>query len=1172
MRPIKLTVEGLNSFSTKQTIDFDKLSSRGVFGIFGKTGSGKSTILDAITLSLYGKVNRARVKTDFVNVKTKETIVVLEFEVQTQTGKKQYEVSRRFKLKKNGKEVDAFATLKQIVGDGIDVVAEGAFNVDAYILNLIGLSMDEFSKCIALPQGEFANFLKAKPNERIELIGNIFDLNEYGAPLWEKVKNRVVLLEKQELEKQSQKDMLGHITEEDVEFCKKDLDFKTSKLNAITEVISAKSQELSVLESIYLKVKNKSVLEKRLAELNFSKPRIERLKQELIVFKNNQEYVKLFSKHSELKQQRQELEQQIEFLKKAEAEKEFAQKETATKLKQVDELYAETIVKNVQTRTVIASCEENSFKLNGVKIQLQKLQNDKENIENQLTNSENEINLLTNKQKLLDEEILQIEKQIESLGEINDEKMFVLNEQIKILKSLDQELEQLKIDADNSFIEKNAVLEKLNEEVRNNTSAFEMACSKLGVCGEEQNFYSKLRDCDILNFEYEKTQFVLDVLNDEIHKLEVEISARKQNIESLDKQKDLLKLDLQQREQDLNQLTVAISKLDMEKEGFIGEHFLELLANEVKIGDECPICKSKVIQKALIRKADASGFYLEQKTLNNQKKQLLIVKQKLETEICSLSARVEFELGHIDFVNNKIRKLSQEKDSVLRKFVDINEQKEENFAKLQQNNQKTMQNLLKMIEINKKISQDNASLEIKKAEFGAYISTKKEFVKNVVDLQSFVLSSIAEKELQLLNYNNSAPQDLVQKRKENTLLQEQLQAKKEIREKLILDLNSANIKYLDLKHSLQNLQEKIEFFEIEQRKLVESIPQEFANIENYKEFLNKINDDELVLKNNKVELEKKYSLLVEEFNKITKQTGLIVQKYEFVCSSLEENEQILKQSKVLGLSIEKESELFSSEKQAEDAEREVENFATELVVCERDLKEIEDLLQTSNFNEDVFAQEKTVLSQKQQEKEDLIADIAKTNENLILKEKNFIEIKKLDFELEKIRKDLSVALELKDLIRGKQLEEFVAQEFIEYIVERASDKLQVLMEGRFDFICENNEFVIIDNFNDGEKRSVVTLSGGEIFVVSLSLALAISDSIIALSNRSFDFFFLDEGFGSLDGELCEVVVNSLYKLQSQNIVIGLISHVPELKEKIKNKIEVKKTEKDGSLVNYSFDF
>jgi len=79
------------------------------------------------------------------------------------------------------------------------------------------------------------------------------------------------------------------------------------------------------------------------------------------------------------------------------------------------------------------------------------------------------------------------------------------------------------------------------------------------------------------------------------------------------------------------------------------------------------------------------------------------------------------------------------------------------------------------------------------------------------------------------------------------------------------------------------------------------------------------------------------------------------------------------------------------------------------------------------------------------------------------------------------------------------------------------------------------------------------------------LALSISDAISSLSSRSMDFFFLDEGFGTLDAELCSVVISSLHKLESQNLTIGLISHVAELEESVKNKILVTK-DANGSKI------
>ena len=121
------------------------------------------------------------------------------------------------------------------------------------------------------------------------------------------------------------------------------------------------------------------------------------------------------------------------------------------------------------------------------------------------------------------------------------------------------------------------------------------------------------------------------------------------------------------------------------------------------------------------------------------------------------------------------------------------------------------------------------------------------------------------------------------------------------------------------------------------------------------------------------------------------------------------------------------------------------------------------------------------------------------------------------------------------------------------------------MTGQYNLKFENKEFFVEDNFNDGEVRPASTLSGGETFVISLSLALSMSEAISMLSSRTMDFFFLDEGFGTLDSELCLTVVSTLNKLESKHLKIGLITHVTELEDAVKNKVMVTKTAKGSTL-------
>ena len=83
MKPLKLKFKGINSFSEQTEIDFEKLTRNGIFGIFGDTGSGKSTILDCINFALYGKVERSKEKLDIINYNSDVAEVKFEFDVLT---------------------------------------------------------------------------------------------------------------------------------------------------------------------------------------------------------------------------------------------------------------------------------------------------------------------------------------------------------------------------------------------------------------------------------------------------------------------------------------------------------------------------------------------------------------------------------------------------------------------------------------------------------------------------------------------------------------------------------------------------------------------------------------------------------------------------------------------------------------------------------------------------------------------------------------------------------------------------------------------------------------------------------------------------------------------------------------------------------------------------------
>jgi len=98
------------------------------------------------------------------------------------------------------------------------------------------------------------------------------------------------------------------------------------------------------------------------------------------------------------------------------------------------------------------------------------------------------------------------------------------------------------------------------------------------------------------------------------------------------------------------------------------------------------------------------------------------------------------------------------------------------------------------------------------------------------------------------------------------------------------------------------------------------------------------------------------------------------------------------------------------------------------------------------------------------------------------------------------------------------------------------------------------ELNVVDNYQAGEIRSTKNLSGGESFIVSLSLALGLSN--MAGKKVRVDSLFLDEGFGTLDEDALETALETLSELQQDGKLIGVISHVPALKERISAQIHV----------------
>jgi exonuclease SbcC len=153
-------------------------------------------------------------------------------------------------------------------------------------------------------------------------------------------------------------------------------------------------------------------------------------------------------------------------------------------------------------------------------------------------------------------------------------------------------------------------------------------------------------------------------------------------------------------------------------------------------------------------------------------------------------------------------------------------------------------------------------------------------------------------------------------------------------------------------------------------------------------------------------------------------------------------------------------------------------------------------------------------------------------------------------------------------LRGDRVVAFLQVEALQVLAAGASERLSELSGGRYRLLYQGDEFHVVDTWNGEETRTARTLSGGETFLASLSLALALSEQVrsLAVTERArLDSLFLDEGFGTLDPETLETVVEAIEQLGADGRVVGVITHVPELAVRLPVRVEVVKSPRGSRL-------
>lgn len=1175
MKILKLNFKNIHSLKGQHCIDFSKypLADSGIFAIIGPTGSGKSTLLDIITLALYnrtpriGTLSKNAVKSygSIITRNTDDCFAEIEYNIKDKIYRSKWEIS----IARTGELRDYEMELSDITekNEG-KILSSKKGEIPVLNSEIIGLNYEQFIKSIVLSQGDFAKFLKATPDERGDLLEKITGTEIYrriGKAAFEKQKEEKIKLDFLKVKIES----INLLSDEEI------LQF-TDFLYNEEEFIKTTNLELEKFSKLFALKKNIGNLEQRSNEFKIQFQKVENeiknfepellklqkhekllfLKSDIFDLKNNisaQNTLKekIIIANKNFTEITEKLKISTELLNKLNSEKEKLDKEFEAllpKIKKAREL--DISINNLENKRKeiheLFQKKSTSYKTDNLKKEeLEKLI---EKEKSDLKNSENWLSENIILENLLQEFSL-IKEKIQNYTQENKATELVI---IKITdKKLLSELSKSstwegKINNIHSYIHN---IKSVENELKNKI------------------IFNKLTK-DELETKRDKLRNLLEILNNQLQLSEnylknneklSEISAKNSEISKLISE---FELQINENKSKKEILEKYIEELKIRKERQQLEAKYSEDRKKLILGEECFLCGSK-----------EHPFVKSYENLLDKTSKTLKLKEE--------------ELKNLENENQIFIKKLTENQSILKtnnqKNAELNLEINKINAKFSENNQQT----------ENKLNIDNQDLiksEINKTiEEGKNIKNQIEILTKLSDLQNEINNSenISEKISNICKKEKSVLEILVTYEKYS----------KSTRDfnKIIEIFNSELKKYTSVKEHIINLtksistsenlvKEKTEVLEklknelIEQKADLEKIKTEIekTKTERHEQLGTNLPDDIENQQRNAIKLN---SVKITESEKnITKlsadkqNTEISIQQLNFenvnIFNLIHEKENYLlpKLSAEGYKNIDEALKFLLSETEVEKIKKQQTNLHDKKTSVQQSLKDInEELISQENLDDKSITYHETEIKI-----EELKSEIENKNREIGMI-KNKLEDNKIKAKENENLKEQFIHQEkeferwnaLNDLIgdaTGKKFTLYAQQITLSQLINLANEHLKNLSDR---YILKKSEhsmkenLIVIDTYMAHSERSVQTLSGGESFLLSLALALGLSD--LASKNTKIESLFIDEGFGTLDQHTLDVALSTLEDLQSQtNRSIGIISHVQAIKERITTQIELVK--------------
>ena len=1048
MRPIKLVMNAFGPYASKEEVDFEAFGENGLFLITGDTGSGKTTIFDAITFALFNRTSGmdrsiSNIRSDFAGAE-EETYVEFTFSHIGQT----YQIYRSPQYEKIKKDGSGFTTktAKARLLREPDEPVEGTNKVDEAVANLLRIDYQQFKQISMLAQGEFKDVLNADSKRRGEILQKIFSTERY-AYLSRRLDDRARTAygEMKNIFRSIDQYFDGIQYDEQSRYAKEIIHQKQlmqtdreqyqvdRKVELLNQMIAEDTEKIEAQEA-YVIQKQKEAAEK--------------LKAYTLIHANNE----LFRKYQLIESEKEQLE----------SKKEEMDEKKNLLLKQKKAVY--------EVKTLYDAYELTK--------------RDYENIREKCVNADRELKEAESNLNIVKADLEEAEAK-KTLADAKKEeagRLLAEEDQYQKREKLKNQIIHCENESEQLTCQK--TLKEADIKQRKDTIEAEYARMR-ELTGCNEGYLLAEQDCLRLTEQWKKVRILLTE----------KIPAVKKTKDALkNAQQDFLekRAEYDSRNEQYNQY-----------EKLLEEARAGILAAGLMEGKPCPVCGSMehpapapmpaegVTENGLKERKEKRDTAEQIK--NNANEKTIALNSQFETEQKSLydEIRTQLELPAMEEATEEetIRKLELHLEQITMQ-KEAAEKKKEQFLEEKQE-QEALQNQV----------QENEK----------WLETAQDELKTICEKMNLLGTQKAELEGQRKAIRNLKYDSLEAAVKERTKLTNEAEEIYHIMEQKQLEAQNARVVLAEKKTACQSLMEQ-------KTTLAGTLNEKEIAYVKVRESQAFVDETDFLL----------YLVPKEEISRREEE----ILKYESAVTANKANYK-------------------SAKEDIRDKEQ---------------LDEEQAKLESDSYKE-AAEQERELLTKLKQRKERNVETA-----NKILHKK---------LEVEDKLEEVGMLTNLANLFNGKtagknrtSFETFVQMSGFDRIIHAANRRLLPISGGQYqlyrheDLNAKGNialNLDILDNYT-GKKRPVNTLSGGESFMASLSLALGLSDCVTASAGGiKIDTLFIDEGFGTLDEKSLNDAITMLHELSASDKLIGIISHREELREELPKKILITKTNKGSHI-------